>query len=110
MRKLIMIVSAMACAHAQWLNHPDARTPRTKDGKPNLTAPAPHINGKPDLSGVWEGDPPPMSELKRALPPDFVELQVDVPNVSKYVLNLLWDYKPEDDPSRPEVAAILKQR
>jgi hypothetical protein len=38
---------------AQWLNYPDARTPRTKDGRPNLTAPAPWMNGKPDLSGVW---------------------------------------------------------
>src|SRR6266849_6397563 len=36
---------------AQWLNYPDPRTPRSKDGKPNLTAPAPRLNGKPDLSG-----------------------------------------------------------
>jgi len=38
---------------AQWLDHPDPRIPRTKDGKPNLTAPAPRVNGKPDLSGLW---------------------------------------------------------
>jgi hypothetical protein len=24
--------------------------------KPNLTAPAPRMNGKPDLSGVWQTD------------------------------------------------------
>ena len=110
MRNLILIVGAMACAHAQWLNHPDSRAPRTKDGKPNLTAPAPRMNGKPDLSGVWEVDPTPMSELKRALPPDFFELQVDVPALSKYAVNLLWDIKPEDDPSRPEASALVKQR
>jgi len=109
-RKLILIVSAMACVHAQWLNHPDSRAPRTKDGKPNLTAPAPRMNGKPDLSGVWEADPTPMSELKAALPPDFFELQIDVPHASKYVVNLLWGVKPEDDPSRPETAALLKER
>ena len=27
---------------------------RTKDGKPNLTAPTPRVNGKPDLSGLWQ--------------------------------------------------------
>jgi hypothetical protein len=104
------IVIASATANAQWLSYPDSRTPRTKDGKPNLTAPAPRTNGKPDLSGVWELDETPMSELKRALPPDFFELQVDVGGASKYVLNLLWDFKPEDDPSRPETKALLEQR
>lgn len=104
------MVIAAATANAQWLSYPDSRTPRTKDGKPNLTAPAPRTNGKPDLSGVWELDETPMSELKRALPPDFFELQVDVPGASKYVLNLLWDFKPEDDPSRPETKALLQQR
>ena len=107
---MVGIVFMGAVAHGQWLNHPDPRTPRTKEGKPNLTAPAPRLNGKPDLSGVWEADATPMSELKRALPPDFFELQVDVPNASKYVFNLLWDVKPEEDPTRPEGAAILKQR
>ena len=104
------ILIAAATANAQWLSYPDSRTPRTKDGKPNLTAPAPRTNGNPDLSGVWEADETPMSELKRALPPDFFELQVDVPGASKYVLNFLWDFKPEDDPSRPETKALLQQR
>jgi hypothetical protein len=104
------IVIAAASANAQWLSYPDSRTPRTKDGKPNLTAPAPRTNGNPDLSGVWELDETPLSELKRALPPDFFELQVDVPGASKYVLNFLWDFKPEDDPSRPETKALVQQR
>ena len=41
-------------ANAQWLNYPTPGTPRTKDGKPNLSAPAPRTpDGKPDLTGIW---------------------------------------------------------
>jgi hypothetical protein len=42
---------------AQWINYPTPGIPRTKDGKPNLLAPAPRTpDGKPDLSGVWEAE------------------------------------------------------
>jgi hypothetical protein len=41
-------------ASAQWLNLTLPGTPRTADGKPDLTAPAPKTNeGKPELSGIW---------------------------------------------------------
>ena len=40
---------------AQWMNYPTPGLPRTKDGKPNLSAPAPKTpDGKPDLSGIWQ--------------------------------------------------------
>src|SRR6266568_9567364 len=47
----ITLAGIFTCAYAQWPNDPDPRIPRTKDGKPNLTAPAPRLNGKPDISG-----------------------------------------------------------
>src|SRR6478672_8022938 len=40
---------------AQWIGYKKPGIPHTKDGKPNLSAPAPKMpDGKPDLSGVWE--------------------------------------------------------
>jgi hypothetical protein len=44
--------ATVATTHAQWLNYPAAGIPRTKDGKPNLTAPAPradrqHLDHRP---------------------------------------------------------------
>jgi hypothetical protein len=43
---------------AQWLNNPTAGVPRKADGTVNMTAPAPRMaNGKPDLSGIWIGEP-----------------------------------------------------
>ena len=50
----VWLIVFSVTAHAQWLNFPTPGTPRTKDGKPNLSAPAPRTaDGKPDLSGVW---------------------------------------------------------
>ena len=67
MRNSILPVSVMACARAQWSNYTQARTPRTKDGKPNLTAPVLRMNGKPDLPGVWMKEGTPREELERIL-------------------------------------------
>ena len=51
---LAPVIFAMPLA-AQWINYPTPGIPRTKDGKPNLSAPAPRMpDGHPDFSGIWE--------------------------------------------------------
>jgi hypothetical protein len=41
-------------AQAQWLDYPTRGIPRTADGAPDLTAPAPRtFDDRPDLSGIW---------------------------------------------------------
>jgi len=43
--------------------------PRTTDGKPNLSAPAPRLpDGTPDLSGVWQGGGP-IGDISEGLAP-----------------------------------------
>src|SRR6266699_124318 len=50
----VLLSLAAVPAGAQWLNYKTPGIPRTKDGKPDLTARAPRAaDGKPDLSGLW---------------------------------------------------------
>jgi hypothetical protein len=60
------ILIAVLCGplSAQWLGYPTPGIPRTADGKPNLSAPAPKaVDGHPDLSGVWSADRAPLQVI-----------------------------------------------
>ncbi|HTM12705.1 MAG TPA: hypothetical protein VL127_07325 [Bryobacteraceae bacterium] len=98
-------------ASAQWLNYPTPGTPRTKDGKPNLSAPTPRAaNGKPDLSGVWQVEPPAPGEMERKVGDlgTFVVPGDDPRTFSPYFFNILADFKPEEAPIRPQAAALFQ--
>jgi hypothetical protein len=90
MKTALLFAVLVSAAQAQpqsssWLNYPVPGTPRTPDGKVNLTAPTPKMsNGKPDLSGVW------------SVPADYFK-------------NLAFDLKDEDVPMLPAAKALLKE-
>jgi hypothetical protein len=95
---------------AQSANYRDPNIPRSGDGRPNLSAPAPRLNGKPDLSGVWQAERTPVAEFVRVLGPGLPEIQPDLNDITKHVLNVLWDVPPAEQPLRPEAAALMQQR
>jgi hypothetical protein len=94
---------------AQWTSYRDPQTP-LRNGKPDLTAPAPRTNARPDLSGVWQVEPTPLSEMTSILGSDFANLQIDINDVGKYYINAFWGLKADQEPLRPEARAIMKQR
>jgi hypothetical protein len=103
-------------APAQWLNFPTPGTPRTRDGKPNLAAPAPRsADGKPDLSGVWMHELTSVAEMRRLYGAMIdAAVKVDVPGMEigtqhKYAFNILVDFKPEESPMRPAATEMLKR-
>src|SRR5690349_414775 len=83
---IALLIAAMSSPlAAQWLGQTTPGIPRTKDGKPNLAAPAPRTaDGKPDLSGLW---------AKSSV---------------KYARNVAADLKPED--LRPATRETVERR
>ena len=115
-RLFILFALLSTGAIAQWLNFPTPGTPRTRDGKPDLAAPAPRASdGKPDLSGVWMHELTSVAEMRRLFGARIDDaVKVDVPGMEigtqhKYAFDILVDFKPGESPLRPEAAELLKR-
>lgn len=103
---IVFAASALPAA-AQWIDYPSHRTPVGRDGKPDLHAKTPRVNGKPDLSGVWQIEPPPPGEFERVFgdPGPGATAGDDVRTFWKYFFNLLADFPPGQEPILPSAAA-----
>ncbi|HEY4359982.1 MAG TPA: hypothetical protein VGN17_03390 [Bryobacteraceae bacterium] len=97
----IVVAGTCLCVQAQWTNQPTPGAPRTPDGKVNMTGPAPRVNGKPDLSGVWQAQGEPRA------PGGLFGLGESIN--SKYFRDILSDFKPGEEPLTPAGREILRQ-
>jgi hypothetical protein len=98
---VLVCLAAVIPVRGQWLNQPMAGAPRTADGKINMTGPVPMLNGKPDLSGIWQ------VQAEPRVPGRLFGLG-ESPN-SKYFRDILADFKPDERPLTPAAADLLRK-
>ena len=98
----IVLAAAAAPAQAQWERARDSSLQWSPDGKPNLLAPTPRVNGRPDLSGVWQPDGEP-------LPAGIESIEGDL-KFPKHMINIAADLEGGQAPLRPEAAKIFEAR
>ena len=94
---MVMLFGWPISPTAQWIRIPLPDTPRTSEGKPNLTAPGPKTDdGKPDLSGIWQRGRGVNAPVENA---------TGLPGRLDHFMP-----KGAEIPLRPEAAALYKQR
>lgn len=109
----LLVVAAWASgASAQWIHVPLPGTPRLKDGKADLSAPAPKTAaGNPDFTGIWVYSPPrrtPPQPGAAASPPQAVNPAVPNPATPGRLNNILR--KGDEIVFQPWAEALYKQR
>lgn len=98
---VLAVLVAAAPIGAQWLTHSSFDVPRTRDGAPDLTAPAARTpDGKPDLSGVWQAERDPTGK------PENVENEI----FPRYFGNVAKDLKAEEIVMQPAADKLFKER
>jgi hypothetical protein len=100
-RTWTILLGVSLCVQAQWLNNPTPGAPRTPDGKVDMTGPVSRVDGKPDLSGVWQVEAEPRG-------PGGLYGLGESPN-SKYFRDILSDFKRGEEPLTPEGRELMRQ-
>ena len=106
-------LTAALPTQAQWLGYPTPGIPRNPDGTVDITAEAPRLDGKPDLSGVWHVETMTLEEAKQRFGESAGEnelIGMEVTTISPYAINVFLDTDPDDIPIRPEAAALMQER
>jgi len=98
---LAVAICVGASVGAQWLNSPMSGAPRLPNGKINMAGPVPRLDGKPDLSGVWQVQAEPRA-------PGGLFGLGESPN-SRYFRNILSDFPPNEPPLTPFGAELLRK-
>jgi hypothetical protein len=103
MQRAVTLLFA-ATLSGQWINEPARGVPRARDGKPNLTAPAPRVGGTPDFTGLWQTDTAAPGEVEKLIPGlSSSTVPGDDPTTfSKYFFNVMADYAPDEIKLSPE--------
>ena len=112
----VLFVFTVTSAFGQWSNFPTPGTPRTRDGKANLAAPAPRaLDGRPDLSGVWMHETTSVAEVRRLFGNRFdfdIELSpagMEIGTQHKYAFDIFVDLK-ADELMRPATEELFRKR
>jgi hypothetical protein len=73
---IAFLVAALGAPLAAQWKVTDQAVPRLASGQPNLSAPAPRrADGRPDLTGIWNPDPPKVRDVTAGLKPGEVSMQ-----------------------------------
>ncbi len=72
MNKKIILICCMlltpVATLGQWIGYPSSGVPRLQNGSVDMRAPTPrHVDGRPDLSGIWISTTRPLMSLLLAI-------------------------------------------
>lgn len=96
-----LVLGTGLTVQGQWLHQPMAGAPRNRDGSVNMKGSVPRLDGKPDLSGIWQvqGDPRAPGGL----------FGLGESQNSRYFRDVLSDFKPDERPLTAEGAERLRK-
>jgi hypothetical protein len=110
--RILTLLAAATLASGQWINEPARGIPRTHEGKPNLSAPAPRTGGRPDFTGLWQTDKARPGEIEKFVPGlGKVVVPGDDPTTfSRYFFNVMADYKPDEIRLSPDAQKAFQEQ